>query len=589
MTVAFAGTAAAPDYWVRANAAQEGGNGHWNGGYGPGGITGWAAGFLAAPTVKMRFTYCSVVGCQSGENHFGDDVGCLLLDLVNCQFAGSAVGGYATAGRMTNCLFERTSVVNTSGPGTNSFYILRNCTIKGGAVGGASSLTMRDCALDGSAFVIPAGSGSLDFDYNAFLNGAVETIPAGAHDIVLTNFAWAAGPLGDYYQPVNGPLARQGDVAAVAAGLRHYTTTTDQAMEGTNAVSLGFHYVALARNGWPLISNTNGVPDYVADALAHPAVAAAGGAAGSLAMNNMGVMADDIQINNLIDVYFNCNLAGYKTGFAAVGMTASDYWNNTVSGPLPALEWVNGAASGAGLSVSGNSGAWSWSVSDHMYQDYIYGYGTTMTVTVTNLPDGNYDFLVYAHGDQANQNQEVGLTTGTQIDGPWATADTGTNWETANWQNGQQYILFSNVAVLHGTPIAITVANGDNDTYSCLNGIQIAQLPSAAPSTLVDVAFDCPPGGKTGFAAIGVTASDYWNATVANPIPALEWVNGANTGAGLSVAGALNAWTWSVPDNMYKDYIWGGGTVTVTVTNMPDGTYNFASSAESVGEFIRFG
>jgi hypothetical protein len=37
-------------------------------------------------------------------------------------------------------------------------------------------------------------------------------------------------------------------------------------MEGDSVVDIGYHYVACGANGLPLVSNTNGLPDYVADA-----------------------------------------------------------------------------------------------------------------------------------------------------------------------------------------------------------------------------------------------------------------------------------------------------------------------------------
>ena len=61
-------------------------------------------------------------------------------------------------------------------------------------------------------------------------------------------------------------LIHAGDQPASNLGLYHYTVTTNNAVEGTNTVSIGFHYIAVDTSVNPLVSNTNGIPDYLADA-----------------------------------------------------------------------------------------------------------------------------------------------------------------------------------------------------------------------------------------------------------------------------------------------------------------------------------
>ena len=77
-------------------------------------------------------------------------------------------------------------------------------------------------------------------------------------------------PMGSYYYPTNGGnlslLIHVGSRSAASAGLYHYTVTTDQTVEGTNTVSIGYHYVAVGQYGNPLDSNGDGIPDYLEDA-----------------------------------------------------------------------------------------------------------------------------------------------------------------------------------------------------------------------------------------------------------------------------------------------------------------------------------
>jgi hypothetical protein len=103
--------------------------------------------------------------------------------------------------------------------------------------------------------------------YNAYLNCSGRLEPTNVFDIVSTNsLAYQSGPLGNFYQPTNSPLIHAGSTTADQVGLYHYTVTTNQVVESTNTVSIGYHYVAVDANGNPLDSNGNGIPDYLEDA-----------------------------------------------------------------------------------------------------------------------------------------------------------------------------------------------------------------------------------------------------------------------------------------------------------------------------------
>lgn len=130
---------------------------------------------------------------------------------------------------------------------------LRNNLFYGGNIYldnyGANAWTLKDNAFD-SVDLADWGNPQSARSHNAYIKTA-QLIPAGAGDIVISNFIWTAGPLGNHYQHSTNLLNR-GSQTATAAGLYHYTTTTNQVKETNSIVDIGFHYVAVNSNGYPV-------------------------------------------------------------------------------------------------------------------------------------------------------------------------------------------------------------------------------------------------------------------------------------------------------------------------------------------------
>jgi hypothetical protein len=188
----------------------------------------------------------------------------------------------------------------------------------------------------------------------------------------------------------------------------------------------------------------------------------------------------------LLNVDFGAGQATSKVGLAAVGQTSTDFWNFytrdynggwRVSGTLNNLKFANGADSGADLAVNNADGCWGMNSTDPMYASYLYPLGPTgnLTVTLTNLPSGKYDLYVYGVDSSYNVN----------VDG----ADYGTRPLTLPvladpivWQEGGQYVLFTNIAVTPASQVLLTVTRGPNN-YAYICGLQLTTITQVAVST----------------------------------------------------------------------------------------------------------
>jgi hypothetical protein len=89
----------------------------------------------------------------------------------------------------------------------------------------------------------------------------------GGHELTnVVSYNWESSWLGNYYLPTNSPLINKGNTTANLLGLYHFTTQTNQVLEGDSIVDIGYHYVATDLYGKPLDTNGDGIPDYLEDA-----------------------------------------------------------------------------------------------------------------------------------------------------------------------------------------------------------------------------------------------------------------------------------------------------------------------------------
>ncbi|HWV99696.1 MAG TPA: hypothetical protein VNZ64_08400 [Candidatus Acidoferrum sp.] len=249
--VAFNGTLEAPCYWVRYNTVQEQSTTNWAGGYGPGGITGWASTLSVSPEVHGSFLKCSVLAGEGGSgNHFRDDNGYLVVRCSNSEFWSGSLGLYVTAVYLTNSFLDR-AWLSLAGGQVDTTYVVRNCTFHGGNLSinrnTTTPVSIRDTAFDGStnntADAYTNNTSLSDYSHNVFSTNTTGTVPIGAGVVWVTNFNWVRGPLISYNVPTNSLLVDAGSQNATNAGMYHFTTTGPK--ETNTIVDIGYHSVAV--------------------------------------------------------------------------------------------------------------------------------------------------------------------------------------------------------------------------------------------------------------------------------------------------------------------------------------------------------
>jgi hypothetical protein len=255
--------------------------------FGPGGQTVNAA---AIGPVGPTGVYCfSKFAAPVNGGYIFNDTGSSSyssLLLQNCEMWGGLSylgGGSNTVTIVVNNLFNGSYF--DAYTGTSNSLSLSNNLIFGTTVfiyNQASQNTWQafnnafdSCGIWYNPYV---SIGHLTNGYNAYLKctgfyGYMGQLwPNNVFDIVTNaSLAYQTGPFGNFYQPTNSPLIHMGSTNANLVGLYHYTVQTNlvagaEVVEGTNTVSIGYHYVATDAYGNPLSTPNDGIPDYVADA-----------------------------------------------------------------------------------------------------------------------------------------------------------------------------------------------------------------------------------------------------------------------------------------------------------------------------------
>jgi hypothetical protein len=188
------------------------------------------------------------------------------LFVRDCEFYGNSsvhLVGYTNTGVwFDNNLFFRTPVTASLSSGLNWLGFSNNLalgsTLRFGSGASSNLWTLYNNAFDNCRFLM---TNNLTLNgYNAYINCSNRLHPVIAGDLTPGSFAYASGPLGDFYH-ASTDLTDAGSRPAWQAGLHHYTTQTNQVLELASIVDLGYHYVPLDANGLPYDSDGDGLPD----------------------------------------------------------------------------------------------------------------------------------------------------------------------------------------------------------------------------------------------------------------------------------------------------------------------------------------
>jgi hypothetical protein len=254
------GTATSPNYIVRYNTVQEQSTTVWPVVGSGGSFGGPAILFYPNSGPETAFLYCRFTtwSVPAGGVHFYADETSVIdsFALQDCQIFSGTITNYGPSLWFTNNLFHRVSleIGNNRHGVTPTNYFFNNLFLGGGVSLSEINTTTIPWTFENNMFdqaSIPTLALTTDIcSNNAYVTntfGAL-TSPTNIGDIVLwSSPAYEVGTLGQNYYPTNALMIYAGSMTAAAAGLYHYTVTTNNVIDGNNMVSIGFPIVIL---GW---------------------------------------------------------------------------------------------------------------------------------------------------------------------------------------------------------------------------------------------------------------------------------------------------------------------------------------------------
>ena len=263
------GSPSAPNWFTMYQTVQEQSMTIGTNGLSPYYVESWAYGTNHA---NGTFQFSKFSGSSGGQLINADPASYNSLLVQECEFwaGGITLSGSTNPGATTvidNNLFARSTPqivvpADASVAFSNNLVWCAQFDFKNMSGG---TLSAFNNIFDTCSLIVRGGT-AISNGYNAYLNSTNSLSPSTGTDLTSgSGLAYESGPLGDFYQPAGDSLFHEGSTNASLLGLYEYTTQTNQVKEGTNIVSIGYHYVATDTNGQPASTLWLGIPDYLVD------------------------------------------------------------------------------------------------------------------------------------------------------------------------------------------------------------------------------------------------------------------------------------------------------------------------------------
>ena len=157
----------------------------------------------------------------------------------------------------------------------------------------------------------------------------------------------------------------------------------------------------------------------------------------------------------------------------------SDAWNLISTGVQESigLRLTNGVQDDVTAEIATHDGGWGIKGHKGVFHGYIYHncQCVDLSVTLKYLPVGNYEVLVYAHGDAPNQNAAIEIeSAGVTYSGRSTLNDGSWDFQQTKLTEGNQYVRYV-IEVSADSPVVIT-SKRDGSGYSMFNAIQVRQI-----------------------------------------------------------------------------------------------------------------